>query len=136
MIVIDASVWVSALLGADVNHLKSEVCLHQQLETGRVIMAPAILQVEVSGAVARRSGSVEDGLKAMAFIESIPRLQWNPLDRALRLESARLAATLGIRGADATYVAVAQLYGLPLITWDREQAKRASTVVTVQTPDS
>lgn len=134
MIVIDASVWVSALLTTDVNHASSEPWLHQQLEDGREIMAPAILQAEVSGAVARRNRSIEDGLKALAFIEAVPRLRRNPLDEALRLESARLASTLGLRGADATYVAVAQRYGLPLITWDRDQAARARSVIMAQTP--
>ena len=45
-----------------------------------------------------------------------------------------LDAVLRLRGADATYVAVAQRLDLPLITWDREQLERASRLITVRSP--
>jgi predicted nucleic acid-binding protein len=66
--------------------------------------------------------------------ESIVRLIH--LDQGLGLDTANLAADLGLRGADATYVAVAHRYGLPLLTRAREQAERAGAVISVQTPGS
>ena len=47
-----------------------------------------------------------------------------------------LAAELGLKGADATTVAVAHLLGLPLVTWDRQQGERAGKRVTVYRPDA
>ncbi len=39
-----------------------------------------------------------------------------------------------LRGADATYVALAQQVGAPLITLDQEICRRGSTVARVLTP--
>ncbi len=58
------------------------------------------------------------------------------LDRTLSDEAARLASELGLRGADATYAAVAVRLTLPLITLDRDQIGRASERITVQSPGS
>jgi predicted nucleic acid-binding protein len=49
-------------------------------------------------------------------------------------EAPRIAANLGLRGADAIYVAVAEQLRLPLITWDNEQEEKAKTSVDVRAP--
>ncbi len=56
------------------------------------------------------------------------------LDDVLAQEAARLAADLRLRGADAVYVSVAALHGLPVFTWDMEMIRRAPLSVRVQTP--
>ena len=48
--------------------------------------------------------------------------------------SAQLAAELRLRGADATYVALALERGVPLITWDKEQIERGGLRIEVRTP--
>ncbi|MCL4394903.1 MAG: PIN domain-containing protein [Chloroflexi bacterium] len=58
------------------------------------------------------------------------------LDRRLGLAASQLAAELGLRGADATYVAVANQLRIPLVSWDREQLERASERVSVATPET
>lgn len=65
---------------------------------------------------------------------AFPDLRLISIDGELGQLVATLAADLGLRGADATYVAVAQQFDVPLLTWDREQASRASKVIRVQTP--
>jgi predicted nucleic acid-binding protein len=41
-----------------------------------------------------------------------------------------------MRGADAIYAALASTLGVPLVSWDKEHVERASTRVTVYTPDT
>ena len=53
------------------------------------------------------------------------------MEQALAQEAARLAADLGLRGADAFYIAAAARLKIPLITLDQDQAKRAATMVEV-----
>jgi predicted nucleic acid-binding protein len=50
-----------------------------------------------------------------------------PLMRA----AALLAASLGLRGADSTYVAVAANLDLPFITLDIDQRNRAASQVAI-----
>jgi len=57
------------------------------------------------------------------------------MDAQLIQDSARLAAQLGLRGADSTYVAVAVRLKLSLFTLDIDQrqcAKRVVSVVEIQ----
>ena len=46
----------------------------------------------------------------------------------------RLAAHLHLRGADATYVALAQHLDVPLVTWDDELLQRTGGIISVYTP--
>ncbi len=50
------------------------------------------------------------------------------------LLAAQVAADLPVRGADAVYIAAAQVLGLRLVTWDVEQRTRGSSVVPTFTP--
>jgi predicted nucleic acid-binding protein len=47
------------------------------------------------------------------------------MENSLLLEAAQLAAKLGLRGEDSTYVAVAARLDLPLMTLARDQKERA-----------
>lgn len=57
-----------------------------------------------------------------------------PVDLALVQTAVDIAINLQLRGADATYVAVAHQPGIPLISWDREQLERASGLIATHTP--
>jgi predicted nucleic acid-binding protein len=53
------------------------------------------------------------------------------MEQALLREAAQLAAELGLRAADSTYVAVALRLDLPLSTLDLDQQERAGKRVKV-----
>jgi predicted nucleic acid-binding protein len=89
---------------------------------------------EIAGAIGRRSGQPAHGHRAVRAVRLIARLELVALDAPLIDLSVRLAAEPKVRGTDATYVAVAYLRGLPLVTWDREQLTRAATVIQTRTP--
>jgi predicted nucleic acid-binding protein len=44
-----------------------------------------------------------------------------------------MAADLGLRGADAIYVALAHQLNVPFVTWDQEQLDRTSSAVVPET---
>ena len=56
------------------------------------------------------------------------------VERRLGPAAAQLAASAGLRGADAVYAALAQHLSIPLITWDEEIQQRASALLTVIQP--
>lgn len=74
--------------------------------------------------------------QAIKQLQRPGRLRIVPLDRRLGLTAARLAADLGLRGADAAYVAVAQPLGIPLLTWNEEQKEKTGQVIQVLFPES
>ncbi len=134
MTVVDASVWVSRLVPQDVHHAASRRWLEQRAAGGGLIVAPVLLLVEVAGAISRRTGDPQLAHRAVGQILRIPALRLVPLDHRLAEAAADLAADLGLRGADAVYVATARHLGVPLVTWDEDQRVRATRIVTVTTP--
>ena len=59
-----------------------------------------------------------------------------PLDNMLIHLSVDIAANLQLRAADAIYVAVAKQLNIPLVSWDKEQLRKASSLLTTYTPET
>lgn len=134
MIVIDASVWVSRLVSGDVHHEASRRWLAEQIAQGMPIVGPSLLLAEIAGAISPQTGRPRLARSALRLLERVPGLRLLPLDQRLGTMAGQLAATLGLRGADAVYVATARMLGVPLMTWDLEQRERGGRVVSVRSP--
>ena len=109
--VVDASVWVSRLVPSDVNHKATVDWFERRGEEGSLLIAPAVMR------------------PAIERLLRLSTLRIVTVDWRLAEHAASLAADLRLRGADATYVAVADRLHLPLVTWDREQRERAKEAV-------
>ena len=134
MIVIDASVWVSWFFPPDRFHEVSRIWLSRMIAAGETIVIPSLALTEVAGGVARRSGRPALGRGAALKLLDVPTLEVDPVDEALALLAASCAADLKLKGSDAVYVAVAYGAGIPLATWDREQATRSRPLITTLQP--
>jgi len=134
MIVVDASVWVSVFLVEDIHHVASRAWLANATRSTEILVVPAILPAEVSGAIARRVGQPSLGRQAVEQIMRFPTLRLVAVDQRLGRLAADLAADHQLRGADALYVAVAQRLGASLVTWDREQLARAPKSIKAHSP--
>jgi len=135
IVVVDASVWLSTLLRAYPFYEASLRWLRHFLLEDGTVAAPMTLMSEVAGAYARRTGQAGIAVQYSLEIQSDPRVQLYSVDAALGDASARLAAHLPLKGSDAVYVALAQGLGSPLVTRDREQLARGSTVIQTMTPE-
>ncbi len=106
MKVVDASVLVSYYHPQDIFHQLSRAWIQQTILAGEVIVAPLLLIGEVAGAIARRTNDSLLGHQAVQEMRTLP-LSLIQIDEDLANLTAQLAADLLLRGADATYVAVA-----------------------------
>lgn len=100
------------------------------------MVSPILLLAEVSGAVTRRFSDHSLGIEAVDQLRAIRAVRLIPIDAELGDLAADLAASLKLRGADATYAAVAHLYNIPLVTWDQELLVRASAAIRTYTPQT
>jgi predicted nucleic acid-binding protein len=98
------------------------------------INAPLLLLAEVAGVLSRELRDPMRGRLAVSVLEVLPNLSLIALDRELVQEAAEIAADRALRGADATYVAVARRHGFTLVTLDREQRERGAAVVSTRAP--
>lgn len=135
---LDASVYLAAL---DPNDAASADCqaLLQRVhrpsgEPAVDILSPTLLLVEVGASVARALGDATVASEMNQRLRYLPRQTMIPLSELLAEETSRLAAQHEVRGADAVYAAVAQLYGSKLVTLDPRQVEKLADVVTVWSP--
>ena len=136
MRIVDASVWVGRLVPQDLHYDASRRWLEATVARGGRLVSPILLLSEVAGAIARRTGDAELAERAVEQVLRVPSVGLVPTDPRLGRMAARLAAALGLRGADAVYVALALHLKAPLVTWDRQQRERASAYLVVYTPDT
>ena len=140
MFVVDASVWVARYVADDVHHAGARQWIFDTVSRGLDVFEPSIVLPELAGAVARRTGNARYGVSAATELIALPGIDMVPVDTQLARLSAELAASLGLRGADAAYVATAVEQEAVLITLDQEMMSRAASVVPssgpVGTPDT
>ena len=129
-VVVDASIWVARLIKQDALHTLSRTWLEDQRAAGTRFLAPALLLVEVAAAISRRTGEPELARRAVDALRNLPDLRLVEMDQAVVATATSIATDLGVRGADAFYIAIAQRLNLPLATLDVDQRRRAAGVVT------
>jgi predicted nucleic acid-binding protein len=133
-VTIDASVWLAALWAHEPGHAAAARVLAEIDRQQIRMVQPTLFLPEVCGAVRRRTGR-ED--MAAALTEALllsPLMTMLPLTLDVAAESAACAVRLGLRGADACYVATSRLEQTTLITLDLEVIERARVLVDVRSP--
>jgi len=73
-------------------------------------------------------------MQALSLLQRLPNMRLVPIEADLAQLAGRFAADLGLRGADAVYVSLADRLGVPLVTWDREQRERSTASIDVVMP--
>lgn len=125
---------MGSLVVGDAHYARSRAFLEVARERGETLVAPALVIPEVAGAVSRRTESALLARGAVRAMKRLPVLRLVGLDESIVDSAGRLAAKCGLRGADAVYVAVAQRLSARLVTWDRDQTRRASGEIEVGPP--
>lgn len=130
-VVTDASVWVARLIPQEPRHATCvEWWRSFDASSGRIIV-PVLLLAEVGGAISRRTGKPALARQVVQTLLKTPELTFVPMDQELGEHAAQLAASLGLRGADAVYVALAHRLHVPLLSLDDEHTKKAGKTVQV-----
>lgn len=136
LLTIDASVFIAACHHHEPGYAASRALLDGLREAAVPLIEPAILPVEVAGALSR-TGSNERLAKEFAeAILALPHLTVVAVDERMSRRAVTTATQHKLRGADALYVAVATQYGAHLVTLDGEQLRRAPAVVNACKPEA
>jgi|SRR5260370_32647593 len=135
-VVVDASVWVSWLRPSETNHMSSSIWMEQFITRNGLLVSPAMLLIEVAASISRLTGQTLHAKEAITRLNSISRIQISPMDSSLVQIAIDAATDLQLRAGDAIYVALAHQLNIPLVSWDKEQLLKASTIVTTYTHHS
>lgn len=132
--VIDASVFLNAFNPYETGSEISKEVLAKLQSSAVPIVCPTLLLPEVAAAVSRGQGDPDLARQFTLAISRLPYLIMVALDLVLAQQSLDIAAYHRLRGSDAVYAAVAQRFGCPLITLDREQHDRVASIVKTFSP--
>lgn len=132
--VVDANVWLAASDAREPFHADSAAFLLTAIKQGVEFIEPSLALVEVAASTARRTQDAADGHEAANRFKRAPGVQFFGLDAARAESASDLASRLFLRGADATYAALAHEHQSGLVTLDSELRLRASAEVTTFTP--
>lgn len=132
--VLDASVWVAALVKKEQHHAESALFLSRLVQDRRAASVPILVLAEVAGAIARQAHDTARAETGLRFMRAQDWLSIHPLTESQGETAAAIAAQQFLRGADAVYAALARQLGTPLVTWDSELLERAAAVVPTITP--
>ncbi len=132
--VIDASVFLASVQQPEPAHADARALLQQIATRKWQVYAPTIVLPEITGSIARNSGSLARAQNFIWFIRRQIHIEITNVDERLGNLAAALAAQQYIRGCDAVYVALAQMRNAVLITLDHEQRQRVPPGVIARTP--
>lgn len=134
VLTLDASIFVRR---ASPNDSAYAVCrdLFDTVQMRAILLyEPLLVLPEVAGAVSRVFRDSMRGRIYADVLRSLPNVTYVPIDADLSREAEEIAADYFLRGADATYVAIARRYNCALVSLDEEHRRRVGTILTVYTP--
>ncbi len=134
MVTIDASVFVAADADDEAGHPVARALLERVVASGEAVHQPTLSVVEVTAAVARRTGDAAHARAVGGAMFAFPGAVFHDLDERAAAVASALASDLSLRGADAVYAATALLANTALVTFDTELATRSSAVILASTP--
>jgi predicted nucleic acid-binding protein len=132
--VIDTTAWISRLITTDGNHAKARVWLNNFMVNGGTLVAPTLFAVEVGTNVSRITGKSRRGRAAVVQIYNLPVMTLVPMDQALVEEATDIGIDFAIKASDAFFVAIAKRLGIPLVTFDKDQLNRPTSIITAIQP--
>src|SRR5262249_21781501 len=98
------------------------------------LVSPLLLVLETGATIARVMQNSSVARNAASKLYTFPYLRLVPLDQTLIDEANDIAITFKLKGADSLYVAVAKRLSIPLVTFDREQLIRPTSIITTIKP--
>jgi predicted nucleic acid-binding protein len=134
MAVVDASVILAAILPGEPDHKASKAWLDNLIRSGNQFSAPAILLSEVAAPLGRAYNQPNQAKQLINILMSAPYANLVPITLPLASRAAIIAADYKIRGCDSLYVALAESLNEELITLDKQQGKRANSLIQANHP--
>jgi predicted nucleic acid-binding protein len=89
---------------------------------------------EVAAALSRTGSAAGVAQQYALAIAQLPNTVLVALDEGLARQAAALGAQHRLRGADCVFLASAALFAAELVTLDREQLRRGSSIVQTLSP--
>jgi len=129
---LDSSVIIAALRKQEPMHEQCKSLLEQVKEGKHVAFESAIVLVEVTAAIRRRTGSRRLARGVRENLLRLDTLIFLELTESRMNSAARIAERVPLKGMDCIIAQIAEEKDSVLVTLDREFAERAAQIVSVE----
>jgi len=133
-LVIDSNVFVSGLDPRDKFHAECYPIIEKILTFEIEALCPALVLVEVVCVLRRRTNSETLAIAVYKNLSQLPAINWLDINLEVVQRASLLGAKTGLKGADTIVLQVAEQYGIPLLTKDKEIKQKAPKEILVLEP--
>lgn len=133
-LVIDSNILVSSLDPKDVFHFECYPIFERLLGFEIEAFCPVTVLIETICALRRRINSEEIACGICKDLTHLPSINWLDVSLEVAERACVLGAKTRLKGGDAIVLQVAEHYGIPILTKDKEMKKRASKGILVFEP--
>ncbi len=129
---LDSSVIIAALRKQEPMHHQCRLLLQQVKEGKYMALESAIVLVEVTAAIRRRTGSRRLARQVRENLLQLDFLFFLELTESRMNSAARIGERVSLKGMDAIIAQVAEEEDSVLVTLDREFAEKVAEIVSVE----
>lgn len=132
--VIDSNIFISALDPKDIFHSECYQIIEKLLTLEIEAVCPSIVLVEITCVIRRRTSSEALAVAVYRNLSMMPGINWLDINLDVAQRASMLCAKSGLKGADAIVLQVAEQYGIPILTKDKEFKEKAPENILVLEP--
>lgn len=133
-LVIDSSIFVSSLDPKDTFHKECQPILEKILTFEIEALCPSLVLVETTCVLRRRTNSEGIPVAIYQNLARMPAINWLDITLEVAERASMLGAETGLRGGDTIVLQVAEQYGIPLLTKDKEIKQKSPKGIMVLEP--
>ncbi len=133
-LVVDSNIFISSLDPKDVFHSECYPIFEKIVKFEIEALCPVLVLVETVCVIRRRTNSENTARSVYKSLSSLPSINWFDVTLAVAERACLLGAKTGLKGGDAIVLQVAEEYGIPLLTKDKEMKGKAPTGILVFEP--
>lgn len=133
-LVIDSNIFVSSLDPKDIFHPECYPIFEKILNFEIDALCPSLVLVETACVLRRRTNSEEVAGKVYKNLALLPSITWLDINIEVAERACMVGIKTGMRGGDAIVLQVAEQYGIPILTKDKEMKAKAPKGILVFEP--
>ena len=133
-LVIDSNIFISSLDPNDLFHAECYPIFEKLLKLETEALRPVLVLVETACVLRRRTGDVALASRIYKNLALLPAINWLDITLAVAESACLLGTQTGLKGGDALVLQVAEQYGIPLLTKDKEIKAKAPKGILVFEP--
>jgi predicted nucleic acid-binding protein len=133
-LVIDSNIFISSLDPKDIFHSECYPIFERIIRFEIEVLCPVLVLVETTCVIRRRTNNEEAAHNIYRSLTSLPSINWFDITIAVAERACLLGARTGLKGGDTLVLQVAEEYGIPLLTKDKEMKAKAPTGILVYEP--